>query len=150
MVCLGIKVGAPKAYMKVGDMLFLGTWSKVAEIQYNKYEKEAPPFPLLEQDREFQLGGVNHNHQEVQVWLRNSCGATINHPRLRSPRFLSWSYAECHNSPTNENLAKLFHELALLLPINNMDYIMARLNVVEHDFRTMKQNVFCGASEVSC
>lgn len=153
MVKMGIAVGCPKVYFKSGEMLHLGKWDEKLETELNKRETASNNnnWSLMPYARDSSqpLFTIEDTDIPMTKWLRYSFGSTFGHPRLVSPKALSWSYSKYSSCPNNGELARLFHELVVFLPINGLDEIMDRLNTVKVEFTKKFNAETFGVSEVT-
>lgn len=152
MILLGVAVGCPKAYVESdqGGWVSIGDWTPQDEANLIKKQTEKMfMWPLVgsENDSSPSCNVGESADLKFTHWLNYTIGSTVQHKRLLTPKHLSWSYWKHANGkvPSNEELARLYHELAIYLPLNNLDVI---LNRMENVGRTKKFSG-CGVSEVS-
>lgn len=152
---LGVPVGCPKAYMRNGEILRLGKWTDEYESKLDQAQTAVSnnwfnwsSLPLKHCETFCQM--IERTDVELGAWLRYSFGSTVDHPRFTTPRAFTWSFSECDGLPRTGVLARLYHELAVFLPINNLDEMMDRLKCVKECFdkQSSSDDKICGTSEV--
>lgn len=141
VISLGIEVGCPKVYLRNAKKpIPIGVWEKKYENELMKHEASASEFwSTIPYESSENIGTPNDSDDleqttsvKISSWLRYSFGSTFKHERFGSPENLSWRYDLYRDNPNNSKLATLFHELAILLPINNLDELMDRVGKIEN------------------
>lgn len=142
MLDLGIPLGCPKTYLKDVGVVNIGRWTYGECIKANESpgSNQWPEDVIREVAR---IGWFVNDHyllddygigvEMEDAWPNYTVGCyMLEDLRLRSPRNVSWYINEVKERPSVAGLARLYHELSLLLPINPIDEIRNRLeNVLE-------------------
>lgn len=143
---LGISIGCPKLYLKGSEKFAkLGTWKNEDEA---KADQTANSWNIEEEDLIFDDNGHEIaavdlptqgnpppkkikreliNHHALKSWPKYSVGFYLEKmSHVGSPDKYSWSFDTVESNLTFEGLARLYHEIALLLPINSLDELLDR------------------------
>ncbi|CAL8140680.1 unnamed protein product [Orchesella dallaii] len=124
---LGINVGCPKVYMKDGSIVKIGKWTAKQEEIYNM-KSVSSDFNEFEEEVSFSVRcskKAKLEESSFAYWPKHSVGHYWT--EVPTPEEMSWSFNEVAKDITSEGLARLFHELAPLLPINALDELGVRI-----------------------
>ncbi|CAL8120595.1 unnamed protein product [Orchesella dallaii] len=126
---LGIRVGCPKLYLKTGEVKRIGDWNDNDEEEYN-VRKVDEAFDEYEEDVAFGVRSSKKARTDdsgMVGWPSYSVGSYW--MEVSTPDTMTWSFGEVARNITADGLAKMFHELSPLLPINALDELGARIGV---------------------
>lgn len=138
MCNLGISLGYPRTYLKDGRELKIGNqeipWTpeKIADAdKFGKqiwYSDKKTKYGIRVTDADLDASGIQipSTIRNVKKWYRYCLGRYYTQPELDDPGNISWSYDDVREKVTLAGLAKLYHELTLMLPINPLDEIITR------------------------
>lgn len=136
MVAMGITVGYPKLVLMDKTIQYLNQVDEKADVDLFAQDMDATELDkiwnYIAKDV-YQLDGRQRERQELEPvaewkeWVPYTIGATLQDSRLVSPEQLFLSNLDTVQKAWRTNLAELFHQVYLFLPISPLDELKDRL-----------------------